>query len=204
VEIVQDHSKLYKLLVFFEVDLERQCKMHKRRVDMLQEVLNQISPQFYLLIYRQVQFELAEIYSDMLNNKLAIIEASGQPPTQHAIKKINQLCQQSIEQFQNYLNGLNDPKTKAPPSKYAEEDEKPAMTARFYLGRLHSKFRVFDAHSKLETLKNSLEQFTEIVEYCERNPSGAEKVPTELELCKEMVTLLPAQMDKIRTQAMNY
>lgn len=40
IEILQDHSALFRALSFFEGDLERRCKMHKRRVDMLEPVCN--------------------------------------------------------------------------------------------------------------------------------------------------------------------
>lgn len=62
VAVVRDHSTLYKVLAFFEGDLERQCKMHKRRADMIQAVLKELSMQYYLLVCRQLMFELAEVY----------------------------------------------------------------------------------------------------------------------------------------------
>lgn len=40
IEILQDHSALFKALAFFEEDVERRCKMHKRRVDMLEPICN--------------------------------------------------------------------------------------------------------------------------------------------------------------------
>lgn len=40
IEILQDHSSLFRALAFFEEDLERRCKMHKRRVDMLEPICN--------------------------------------------------------------------------------------------------------------------------------------------------------------------
>lgn len=40
IEILQDHSALFRALAFFEEDLERRCKMHKRRVDMLEPICN--------------------------------------------------------------------------------------------------------------------------------------------------------------------
>ena len=40
IEILQDHSALFRALAFFEDDLERRCKMHKRRVDMLEPICN--------------------------------------------------------------------------------------------------------------------------------------------------------------------
>lgn len=38
VEILQDHSALFRSLAFFEEDVERRCKMHKRRVDMMETI----------------------------------------------------------------------------------------------------------------------------------------------------------------------
>jgi predicted dithiol-disulfide oxidoreductase (DUF899 family) len=49
VEIIQDHSQLFRYLIAFEEDLERQCKMCKRRIDMLTEVLVELNPQHYTL-----------------------------------------------------------------------------------------------------------------------------------------------------------
>lgn len=45
IEILQDHSALFLGLAFFEEDLERRCKMHKRRVDILELPVLPIDPQ---------------------------------------------------------------------------------------------------------------------------------------------------------------
>ena len=37
--------------------------MHKRRIDLLEAVVKQLNPQYFLLVCRQLNFELAEIYS---------------------------------------------------------------------------------------------------------------------------------------------
>ena len=70
--------------------------MHKRRVDMLTEVLTELNPQHYLLVIRQLTFEVAETYSDMADLKVAIARESEAAPTPHAVKKINQNISQSI------------------------------------------------------------------------------------------------------------
>ena len=58
IEICQDMSQLYKHLSYVEPDDERKCKMHKRRADLLAEILNVLSPTHYLLICRQLMFEV--------------------------------------------------------------------------------------------------------------------------------------------------
>ena len=200
VEIVRDHSRLYKLMAFFETDLERQCKMHKRRADMLDAVLKQLNRQYYLLVCRQLMFELGEIFSTMLDNKLALIEQSQTPPSEHARAKINTLSGKSIENFQAYIDSLRDSEGKLP-DKFQEDDERPALIAHFHIGRLHSKFVDFEAPARLRNMKNSVDNYKFLVDYCKANPDATEKVKPEREVCEELIVLLPAKMDKIRTSA---
>ena len=200
VEIVRDHSRLYKLIAFFDPDLERQCKMHKRRADMLSDILKQLSRQFYLLVCRQLMFELAEIYSTMLDNKLALIEQSQAAPNEHARAKVNTLTGKSIENFQAYVDSLRDSEGKLP-DQFEEDDERPALIAHFYMGRLYSKFMDFDIATRLRNMKNSVDNYKFLVDYCNTNPDATSKVKPERDLCEEMIVLLPAKMDKIRASA---
>ena len=201
VEIVQDLSKAYKLLAFFETSFDRQCKMHKRRVDMLEETLKELNPQFYLMICRQLMYEMAETYSAMLDLKHAIIEENESPPTPHAMKKINTLAQQSINQYTKYLDTLRDSNKKLPET-FADEDERPALIAYFCMGRLHSKFIEFDPGKRIANIQKSIDCYKYIVDYCITNPSAEAKVSEERLICEQMVTLLPKKMDKIRAEIM--
>jgi len=198
VELVRDHSRLYKILAFFEPNLDRQCRMHKRRADMLSELLKVLNRQFYLLVCRQLMFELGEIYSAMLDNKLARIEEAGTAPDEHARAKINSLVWRSIEQFQAYVDSLKKPDGKLP-GTFQDDDERPALIAHFYMGRLFSKLMDFDVSTRLNNMKKSIDNYGFLVDYCKHNPAATEKVKSERDLCEEMVSLLPAKMDKIRS-----
>ncbi|XP_048587633.1 KIF-binding protein [Nematostella vectensis] len=77
--------------------------MHKRRVDVLCAVLAELNPQHYLQICRQLMFETAEAYSEMVDLKIALAKESGVPPSVHVIKKINHLVTQSIKFFQTFI-----------------------------------------------------------------------------------------------------
>ena len=200
VEIVQDNSKAYKLLAFYDLDFERQCKMHKRRVDMLEAVWKELNPQHYMLVCRQLIFEIADTLSTMLDLKLAIIEESGNPPNAHALRKINALAAHSIQRYQDYLCTLNTPEKKLP-EKFASDDERPALVAHFCIGRLFSKFLQFEVSQRLANLKQSLEYYKFLVDYCERNPESVDVIKNERDVCAEMVALLPAKMDRIRARA---
>ena len=199
-ELVQDHSRLYKQLIFFEGDYDRQCKMHKRRIDMLNNVVDQLNPQYYLLVCRQLMFELAETYSAMLDLKVSMADESNGQPTGRALKKINTLTQQSIDEFNKYIDSLRNT-DKELPEKLAEDDERPAMIAHFYIGRLYSKFVDFDVTKRITNLKKSVEHYKFVVDYTKRHPSAKEIVKAEHDICEEMVLLLPAKMDKILREA---
>lgn len=66
-KLSRDHSALFKVLAFFETDMERRCKMHKRRIAMLEPLIVDLNPQYYLLVNRQIQFEIAHAYYDMMD-----------------------------------------------------------------------------------------------------------------------------------------
>lgn len=196
VEILQDMSQLYKMLAFFDEDFERRCKMHKRRVDMLSEVLVELNPQHYLLVCRQLMFEIAEAYSDMVDLKMAIAEESGGPPSVHAVKKINMLINQSIKFFQSFIDSLKH--KGALPEKFDEDTVRPALVAQFYIARLYSKLICADKYAKVENLKKSLDIYQYLVKYCDTHPDMPEKAfKDELGLSQEMAGLLPLKMDKI-------
>lgn len=57
-----------------------------------------LNSQYYLLIRRQLMFELADIYSDMMDLKLSLAnrQADTQSLDNHTIKKFNHLCSASI------------------------------------------------------------------------------------------------------------
>ncbi|ESO90154.1 hypothetical protein LOTGIDRAFT_123781 [Lottia gigantea] len=197
IQLVQDHSSAFKHLAFFELDMDRQCKMHKKRIDMLLEIANVINPQHYLLAKRQLIFEVAETYSSMADLKLAKLESEPRSRTPHAVNKINQLATHGIEQFQAYLDSLKDPKTGFP-SKLSENDVRPALVAKFCMGRLYSKLIFPGVEEKLSNFLKSLEHYKFVVDYCKQHPEDQDKVTHEYDICVEMVELLPLKMERIR------
>ncbi|XP_019621113.1 PREDICTED: KIF1-binding protein homolog isoform X2 [Branchiostoma belcheri] len=197
VEITQDWSQLFRALSFFEQDFERRCKMHKRRVDMLQSLLSELNQQHYLLVCRQIMYEIAETFSEMLDLKVAIAETGDERPTIHAVKKINTLAQQSIGHYQMFLDSLRNA-DKEMPKTFNEDTVRPALVAHFCVGRLYSKFLTSDPQLKLQNMSKSLDHYQYLVDYCTSHPDITAAVQSELEICTEMSQLLPIQMEKIR------
>ncbi|KAM4602378.1 KIF-binding protein [Polymixia lowei] len=201
IEILRDHSALFRALAFFEEDLERRCKMHKRRVDMLEPVCNDLNAQYYLLIRRQLMFELAETYNEMMDLKLTL--ANRQTDTQaldnHTIKKFNHLCSASAKYFQMFLDSLCSPEGKFP-ERLEEEVLRPALVARFRVARLYSRLICPGTTTQIDNLNKSLDSYKYVVQYCEAHPEAAVAVETELELSQEMANLLPIQINRLKAK----
>ena len=200
VEVVQDNSKALKLLAFFEPHLDRQCKMHKRRIDMLEAVLAQLNMQHYLLVCRQLIFELAETYSAMMDLKLAIMEEAGGAPTVHQAKKCNKLVSQSIDSYERYLDTLRKP-DKTFPEQFSADDERAAIVANFCLGRLFSKYIEVDTQKRVQLLHRSHHYYKLVSDYAKRNESVKSHSKTEVEICDEMVALMPVKIKQLLASA---
>jgi len=195
VEITRDISQLYKHLISFETDNDRACKMHRRRADLLEPLNEKLSHSHYLLVIRQILFELGEIFSDMMDLKTK--RWNEEPDNPHHAKKVNLMVSKAINYFIQFLDTMKtDGKH---PDKYNDESVRPALLARFHLGRLSSKF-VVDENTE-QHLRNTLTSFTrykEIMDYCEENDHGQAAIDQEFEICQEMVRLLPLKIESIK------
>ncbi|XP_054627262.1 KIF-binding protein [Dunckerocampus dactyliophorus] len=201
IEILQDHSALFRALAFFEEDVERRCKMHKRRVDMLETICIELNAQYYLMVRRQLMFELAETYNEMMDLKLTLAnrQADTQSLDNHTIKKFNHLCSASAKYYQMFLDSLCSPEGKFP-EHLEEEVLRPTLVARFRLARLHSRLICSIPLTQLDNLSKSLENYKYVVQYCEAHPDAAATVETELELSKEMAGLLPLKINRLKAR----
>nr|XP_046240584.1 KIF-binding protein [Scatophagus argus] len=201
IEILQDHSALFRSLAFFEESLEQRCKMHKRRIDMLEPICKDLNAQYYLLIRRQLMFELAETFNEMMNLKLTLAnrQADTQSLDNHTIKKFNTLCSSSAKYFQMFLDSLCSPEGKFP-EHLEEEVLRPALVARFRVARLYSQLISPLPTVQLDNLNKSLENYKYVVEYCETHPEAVATVETELELSKEMAGLLPLKINRLKAR----
>nr|XP_028585283.1 KIF1-binding protein isoform X2 [Podarcis muralis] len=198
IEILQDHSALFKVLAFFEEDYERRCKMHKRRIDMLEPIYAGLNPQYYLLLSRQLQFELADTYYEMMDLKVAIGNKLEELDS-HTIKKINSLAQMAMKYYELFLDSLRSP-DKIFPETLEEDVLRPAMVAKFHIARLYGKLITSDGKKQLENMQTSLEYYSFLVDYCEKHTDAVQAIETELELSREMVGLLPTRMERLRAK----
>ncbi|XP_015585623.1 KIF1-binding protein homolog [Cephus cinctus] len=198
VQIEQDASQAYRYLSFFEEDENRQAKMHKRRIVILENVLSELNHRYYQAVCRQIWMELGETYSDILDIKLDRFHTSKESPTPHALSKINNLAKNAIKNFQEFLNSIQDAGVPdGITKKYSDDMIRPALCTYFHLGRLYNKIVTPDKSLQLENVKNSLNAYKFLVEYCEKDKKANEAMQVELSVCKELVNLLPLRIQKL-------
>lgn len=207
-ELVQDSSRVYKALAAFEPDIDRKCKMHKRRIDSLDAVYKELNPTYYLDKRRQIAFELGEIYNEMLDCKIDVANEKNGVPNAHQIAKINMLARSGIKYFQEFLRsfekneesgGEKEKDETGAKTKYDSANVRPIILARFYCARLVSKLLTSDMKEKLVNCDASLREYRWIVDYIDRvDPEAIDRVRSEYEVCRDMVALLPKKMDRMK------
>lgn len=198
VQIQQDVSQLFKYVAFFEDDKDRKCKMQKRRVDILSDILCELNPQHYLQICRQLMFESAEAHSEMVDLKIAIMNENTDhtPPSSHAIKKVNHLINQAIKFFQTFIDSMKHKGSL--PETYDNDIVRPALVSHFCIARLYSKYLCAETRVKLEYLRKSVDLYNYIVNYCDTHPDMPQDAfQDELQISRDMAMLLPIKMSKI-------
>jgi KIF-binding protein len=193
--IVQDHATLYKRLAFFEEDAPTQAKLHKRRADQLENLLEKLNPTYYLNICRELLFELGLTYSDILDIKCDILKFSDVQP--NMLSKINLLCHKAIKKFLEFENTYRNKDTKEIPANTEVDELQLIACANFNLGRLHYKFITPDKKMQLENVTKSYEHYKIFIDYCEKNPPIAASMKGELGVTKNMCDLLPIKIRKL-------
>ena len=203
-EINQDLSLLYKILASFEPEADRKCKMHKRRIDLLEAPLSELNEAMYLLLCRQLIYEIAEAYERMMDIKLDVIKKTDALPSPAQVSKVNSLAEKSISYFERYLDTIKNcdgDGTRKMPNRFPMSVVRPALIAYFHLARLNDRVIVIgDPDRKLKNKVRTFCYFKSLVDYCERNPEDAAVVEAELPVCAEMCNLLPIKIEKMRSE----
>ncbi|KYM97243.1 KIF1-binding protein like protein [Cyphomyrmex costatus] len=203
--IVQDLSQAYKFLAFFEDDEDRQARMHKRRIDILEEVIEGLCSRAYRIVCREIWIELAETYSEILDLKMDRLQASNEKPTAHVIAKIERLARNSIKHYQSYLNSLEMSKSQNGVESFSDDLLYSALYTYFHVGRLYNKILTPDVQQKIENMQNSVDAYSFVVNYYDKHPERQKKLEKYefIKLSKEFVALLPLTIDRLKQQQIN-
>ncbi|KAH8028627.1 hypothetical protein HPB51_017845 [Rhipicephalus microplus] len=142
--------------------------MHKRRIDMHEEVLKEVNPRYYLGVCRQIMFELGEVYSEMMSLKLAALPPAVSPQTP-AVKK----------------------------EPLPEDLARPVLVAHFYIGRLYSSIIAQEPREQFANFEKIKEHYELVQEYCKKVPEHEQLVKDELQIMGELLQLIPAKLQQM-------
>uniref|UniRef100_A0A0A9W887 KIF-binding protein n=2 Tax=Lygus hesperus TaxID=30085 RepID=A0A0A9W887_LYGHE len=198
VNICEDLSGLYRLLAFYEENDDSQCKMHKRRLDLLSKVVVSLNPQYYLDLCRSLWMELGTICLAMAEIKLMKINATKNPESK-AVMKCNSILRDGVDYIEKYIHSYDDKQKQGPPDRYPENVEKDIISAHLLVANMYMKFPTADRVKHLYYNSKSLDVYKAVVSYCKRNKEFKD-MEDELRLAEEMTLLLPAKIARINDQ----
>lgn len=201
-KIIQDHALTYKNLAFFESDPSNQAKMHKRRIDLLNDLLDMLNKVFYMNIVREVLYELGTAYSNILDIKLDTFEQnqkeSNAAVNPQTLKKINDLITRSRQTFSEFISTYYQPKTETLKTDLVADELIPIAFAHFQVARISYKFITPDKQLQLQNLTTCLDHYRKFVALCDKHKELGERMIGEVGVSKEMVSLLPLKLQRIR------
>jgi len=182
-------------LAEFDDNFERRCKMHKRRIDLLIPLVQQLNPQFYLQVVRQLQYEIGEIYAEMAELKIALTNKE-EIPTIHQIRKINILANSGIKFFSGFIDSCRNSDKKFP-KEFEKIIQRPILMAHFHVARLYGKMISPVQSERIEWTKKSWQFYKTILLFCENDSSAKDEIRDEFQLVVEMDALMPQKLQQI-------
>lgn len=202
-KIVQDHTNAWTHLAFFESDPSNQAKMHKRRADLLEDLLKQLNRVFYMNVVREILYELGTAYSNILDIKLEAFEQSQKAvdsaPNPNALKKINDLITKSRDNFKDFISTyFQAGKTEELKADLTTEELVPIAFSYFQIARISYKFITPDKQMQYKNLSDCLDSYRKFVALCAKNKEIGEKMKAEAGVSKEMMSLLPIKLERLK------
>ncbi|GAB0100109.1 KIF-binding protein [Sergentomyia squamirostris] len=191
-KIIMDLSSMLKYLAFFEENEDDQCKLYKKQADHLEDLSELLNPTYYLIICREVWYELGITYMTMLDIKLDKLKTNDRP-SPHALNKVNTLCDKGINNFGKFLESF--PKIDETTN---DEDMQLILYAYFHLGRLYYKKITPDKKMQYFNLDNSLKNYQLFISGSTQRDFLAKNLKGEIGCCREMVKLLPMKLAQIQ------
>eukprot|EP00746_Dinoflagellata_sp_MGD_P168212 gnl/MRDRNA2_/MRDRNA2_99474_c0_seq1.p1 gnl/MRDRNA2_/MRDRNA2_99474_c0~~gnl/MRDRNA2_/MRDRNA2_99474_c0_seq1.p1 ORF type:complete len:714 (-),score=179.47 gnl/MRDRNA2_/MRDRNA2_99474_c0_seq1:13-2154(-) len=228
VKVLQELSQVYRTLCFWEEDNSRLCAMVRRRVRMQAPLLEQLNPTVYVAFWRQLSFEVGELYqelyefkahgkrpgeyrgldldddSDDEDNKENDKDAANKKPKMSKQKaaKVNLLSDQAIECYNKFVDSyLHHGKL---PDKIDNDNCRVYLTARMNRARMRTKNVGLSIDQQVENNKLALREYEWILDYAERNPETIThdeiRMAKEIALCQEMVGMLPSKLSRLASR----
>lgn len=214
-ECIGDYSQLFRLLAPYELDTSRIFAMGKKRIKLLEELLKEMNPRYFLSFHRKYSFELAEIYQELALFKLKEYRSKEQDirtslrPGQSVPKTlvddavlVNQLIDGSIKWYTKFRNSYKDRKSNKLPAKYDDEIVRPLIVATFSIAKLISNKVTYDLTNQINFLNTAETYYDEVISYYDLNEGHRSLIETEVNVIRELLPLVKQRKQGLATSTM--
>jgi len=198
VELTTDYAVMFKYLAFFETSLERQIKMHKRRVAILEELLSSLNPKIYEDVFHSVLRDLAEGMETIYKLKVDELKDRGKSLRPKDEKLVKYLVD-SVGAHRRNLELFGFDMSK-PEKLFPKEYEKILMACVLSCGRiLGSICHDHPLHQDAADLGEEAIAFYQFfMAYLDRKPDLKREFYVLYEGCIDMPELLESQIRRIK------
>jgi len=190
-------SKLYEDLTFFENDYSRKCKMIKRRIDLVENVVTELNPTGDMDTIRVLNWKLATNYEKIGNLKHAIMESAG--ITEERMKKANRLFLKAIGYYLKFLESHTRPEDIANTRRESyvlPKDLHRYLTGLFNLASIYQKLRAPTEEMQGDVIVEAHKVYKMITKFCSEK-GCPDNFKEELSVSKEMLDMLPLKLNGI-------
>jgi len=192
-------STLYQDLTFFENDNSRKCKMIKRRIDLVENVVTELNPSAFMDTIRELHWKLAINYETIGNLKHAIMQSGG--ITKERMKKANRLFLKAIGYFLKFLESHTSPED-IPESRretyvLPKDLHRQYLIGLFNLASIYQKLRAPTEEMQGDVIVEAHKVYKMIAKFCSEK-GCPDNFKDELSVSKEMLDLLPLKLNEIK------
>jgi len=218
VRILQEMSQIYRTLLYWETNHQRWAAMMTRRVRMLAPLLDVLNPKVYIAFWRQLSLEVAEVLQELYEFKVykkvpgsQNVTAVGdndedeEADTALAVKRAarcNDVARRSIKYYDMFTASYQ--KDGQDPERIEDENARTYLTVRLNRARIRTKMLGTSLDEQIEANTQALREYEWILDYAKRHPEICTKpdidMGKEMELCAEMVKMLPSNLSKLAAQ----
>ncbi|KAN0055616.1 hypothetical protein ACTA71_008732 [Dictyostelium dimigraforme] len=195
IKILFDQINLFEYLNMFETNAGRKVGIHKKKIELIEPLLKELNPTYFLSSIRSIYFKIAEIYSEISKIYQYICTNLRE------IQTYNECLFKSMEYYNLFLNSYND--GQVPNSPKITEEEKMKSIIEDFEVYINAKLELAVCHKNvkgvnklvLEHLEKSLNIFRSIITLLDSVPKDISSRHTqEYHLCSQMSSLLPQKI----------
>ena len=199
IKITQTISQLYKYLILFEPDNARIFAMEDRRINLLEPMVKAINHKVYVIQWQEISLELAEIFCEIFESNFEIFKKNPKKIEQKKIEEINEFAKKSLFYYEDIIGYIENEYGKETEKKF--EDFITIITIKSNIARLYSKIIFLnDTKKRVDSLKKSLDIYNQVYNLLKGAKDifgDKEELKENLNMCEEMIGMLPIKIDKV-------